>query len=78
MNCDEPYQNPAAEYVRLAILVLQKATSTADLIDWWFAEKDNRVKWKLSPHQWPGLDLKQAFEAKRTELRKRKINYENL
>lgn len=69
MDCSKPYQCAHVEYVRLAILALRKAKSTNDLIQWWFSEKDNRDKYRLSAEQWPGLDLKEEFEAKRKELR---------
>lgn len=69
MNLDEPYQCAHAEYVRLAIIAMRQARTYADLLDWWTSEKPNRDKYKLSPDQWPGLDLKLAFDETRMNLK---------
>lgn len=55
-------------YVRAAIVVMQKATTYDDLMEWWKAELPNRKKYKLSEHQWPGRDLKIAYDKRRKEL----------
>jgi hypothetical protein len=69
MKLDEPFKSAHAEYVRLAILAMRIAQNEADLIDWWKAEQSNRAKYNLTPTQWPGLDLKQAFDEKRRNLK---------
>ena len=60
---------PAAIYVDCAIAVIKMAHDEADLIKWWKGEKPNREKYRLSPTQFPGEKLKQAFDLKRTQLK---------
>lgn len=61
--------NPAAAYVRMAIAAIQVADDHNVLVTWWHDERANRAKWHLSPNQWPGQDLKEAFDKRRTELK---------
>lgn len=61
--------NPAAAYVRMAIAAINVADSHDVLLTWWDDERANRAKWHLSPNQWPGQDLKEAFNKRRNELK---------
>lgn len=61
--------SPPIAYVDAAISAMRLARTDEDLVQWWIAEQPNRQKWNLSPHQDPGLKLKEAFDRKRTELK---------
>lgn len=59
----------AAEYVAAAISAMRVAATEDDLINWWKDEKRNRDLLKLTPSDWPGLDLLSAFQARRIKLK---------
>lgn len=61
--------NAATAYVEAAVMTLDLAKSETDLISWWKSEAPNRIKFRLSPLQHPGLKLKTAFDLKRKELK---------
>jgi len=57
-------------YVELSIAVINRETDYDALIEWWKSERDNRAKWHLSADQWPGYDLKKAFDEKRRSIKR--------
>lgn len=59
----------ALAYSQLAMLAIRVADTEQDLIEWWLSEHDHRRQWGLVPDQSPGLDLYEAFKARRTELK---------
>ena len=61
----------AAIYVRTAIAAMKMAQTEADLIEQWKGEQENRALLKLTPKEWPGLDLLAAFEAQRITLKQK-------
>jgi hypothetical protein len=52
------------------MLAMNSARDEQELIDWWLGEHDNRRRWQLTPTQSPGVELKQAFDARRAELKR--------
>jgi hypothetical protein len=59
----------ALAYAQLAMRAVRTAETEQDLIDWWLQEHDHRRQWGLVPDRSPGLDLFQAFKARRNELK---------
>jgi hypothetical protein len=59
----------AGAYVRLAVLAMNSARNERELIDWWLQEHDHRRQWGLVPDTTPGLDLFEAFKARRKTLK---------
>lgn len=66
-------ENARAIYVRTATAAIEMAKTERELIDWWKGEKPNRDLLNLSPHQWPGLDLLSAFQARRIKLKQKAL-----
>jgi len=60
--------NSGQAYVEACVSALRFALSKEDLLEWWKDEMPNRRKWRLSEAYPPGSELKEAFQAKLTEL----------
>lgn len=56
-------------YVYGAIAVMNTAKTYSELVAWWFEEKPNREKYRLSPNQPPGSTLLIQFNQKRAALK---------
>lgn len=63
----------AENYVNAAIAIMKMAKTESELIELWRGEQANRALLRLTPNEWPGLDLQSAFNASRIKLKQKEL-----